>query len=717
VIIYLTYNDPPSGVYWSQVTDVVDHLNTLGEGPVRLVALVSLRGYTRSRRSILKRCPGAIVLPMVPRAHNWRVNWIWVYLVCKLLRPTGIMARGIFATALALRMRDAGHVAQVCFDARAAYGAEWEEFRVVEDDRLIAESAELEAQVLYRADLRLAVSKALVQHWRDRFNYHGDRHIVIPCTLGRSVERQAVERRTEIREALGWGRDDVVLVYSGTVVGWQSLELLHASVLPWMRARSTNRILFLSEDHPTIAQLMLEFPDQVGRRWVPHQEVRSMLLACDHGLLLRDPCITNRVASPTKFAEYLSAGLSVVISPDVGDFSAMVEEHGLGTVLKPGDSVVAEQSSPEEHERLARFSTDHFSKEAHSEGYRTVLSNLGPVPQQWPVEVVSNAPLVSIVVPSFNKSAYITAMVDTVVAQTETNWELIVVDDASTDDSAALLASASEQDPRIRLIALKQNRGANHCRNLGIAEARGRYIVFLDADDLFAPHCLRERLAVMQGSDLDMAVFTMEVFSEVPGDHGQRWVPDSPYPLQDFFRHKLPWQTMQPIWDRAFLQGLKGFDESFSRHQDVELHTRALLVPGVRYRLFPGEPDCYYRIAEERKVIDPLPLLRRFSDSAVRYRRKFLPAARAMGNADLLLGIIHRTYLQVLLNAKAGRIERAGLQEMDELLFATGPGEEMSRGERFLFRFTRWYNLLPLRVPGINLVVFHMLTGQVGKRR
>lgn len=713
MIIYLTYNDPPSGVYWSQVTDVVDHLNTLGEERVRLVALVSLRGYTRSRRMIRKRCPGAIVLPMVPRAHNWRVNWIWVYLVCKLIRPSGIMARGIFATALALRMRDRGHVAQVCFDARAAYGAEWEEFRVVEDDRLIAESAALEAEVLYRSDLRLAVSEALVQHWRERFHYHGDKHIVIPCTLGRSVDRQAVESRAGIRAELGWGGDDVVLVYSGTVVGWQSLELLHASVLPWLGADRTNRILFLSEEHPLIVQLETEFPGQVGRRWVGHQEVRSFLLACDHGLLLRDPCVTNRVASPTKFAEYLSAGLSVVISPQVGDFSTMVREHGLGQVLEPGSVLDAGKNSAKERVRLADMATRYFSKGSHDPAYRSVLNNLGPVAMQWPSGAGEAVPLVSIIVPSFNKSAYISAMVDTVVAQTEQRWELIVVDDASTDDSAALLALAAEVDPRIRLIALKTNKGANHCRNVGIAEARGRYIVFLDADDLFAPHCLAERLAVMQGSDLDMAVFTMEVFSNTPGDHGQRWVPDSPHPLQDFFRHKLPWQTMQPIWDRMFLQSLDGFDESFSRHQDVELHTRALLVPGVRYRLFPGEPDCYYRIAEERKVIDPLPLLRRFCDSAVRYRSKFLPAARAKGCGDLLLGILHRTYLQVLLNAKAGRIDRKGLAELDELLFTTGPGEELSARERSLFRFTRWYNLLPVRVPGINLVVFRLLTGRL----
>lgn len=716
MILYLSYNDPPSGVYWSQVTDVVEHLNSLGEPQVRLLALVSMRGFWRSRRSIRERCPGAIVLPMVPRAHNWRINWIWTYLVCVLYRPTGIMARGIFAAALALRMRDAGHVDQVCFDARAAYGAEWEEFRVVEDEQLIALSSGLEAEVLYRSDLRVAVSEALVEHWRERFNYRGDRHLVIPCTLGRSVERQELEKSAALRHEMGWGEQDVVLVYSGTVVGWQSLGLLHAAVLPWLREDPTHRVLFLSETHPLISELRTEFPKQVLRRWLTHQEVRPYLLACDHGLLLRDDYITNRVASPTKFAEYLSAGLSVVISDGVGDFTAMVRDRDLGQVLLPGERLQVDKPSPEKRKRLADLAAEHFTKEAHDAEYNTLLGHLGRERKAWTFSPDTGAPLVSVIAPSFNKSAFIGDMLATVVAQSEARWELIVVDDGSTDDSPQLLAKAAAADPRIRLIALEKNRGANHCRNLGIAEARGRYIVFLDADDLFAPHCLAERLAVMQGSDLDLAVFTMEVFSSRPGDNTQRWLPDSPYPLQDFFRHKLPWQTMQPIWDRVFLQELKGFDESFSRHQDVELHTRALLVPGVRYRLFVGEPDCFYRIAEERKVIDPLPLLRRFSDSAVLYRSKFMPAAKAMGCSELLLGILHRTYLQVLLNRKIGRIDAEALTRIEAILFTETPGTEIAPRDRALFRFTRWYNLLPIRIPGINRIVFGLLTGMVRPR-
>jgi glycosyltransferase involved in cell wall biosynthesis len=712
VILYLTYNDQPSGVYWSQVTDVVDHLNTLDQGRVHLVALVSLRGYSRSRRLIREHCSGATVLPMVPRAHNWRVNWIWVYLACLWFKPSGIVARGIFATALAIRLREAGRVSQVCFDARAAYGAEWAEFRVVDNDKLIAESAELEDEVVHLADVRLSVSNALVEHWRSRFRYTGERHLVIPCTLGRSAESNELVGGIEVRSMFGWGVDDLVLVYSGTVVGWQSLMLVYDTLLPWLGASATNRILFLSEDHPCIGDLSTKFPQQVARRWVRHREVRAMLLDCDHGLLLRDPCVTNQVASPTKFAEYLSAGLPVLISENVGDLSALVEQEGLGLVVMPGRTLDLQRPDKARREYLKGCAAKGFTKEAFDREYRTILKHLAPASTEWsrPDGLADALPLVSIIVPSYNKRTYIGDMVASVQAQTDGRWELILVDDASTDGSPDLLNSFAAADPRIKVTALRTNVGANHCRNLGIAQSLGRYIIFLDADDLLAPHCVHDRLAVMKGSGLDLAVFTMEVFSNSPGDNGQRWVPDSHRPLEDFFRHKLPWQTMQPIWDREFLRGLGGFDEAFTRHQDVELHTRALLHAGVRYRLFPGTPDCWYRIAEERKVIDPEPLLERFSRSAVMYREKFLDAAERKGCPDLLLGIILRTYLQVLLHAKDGRIGVATLRRLEEQLLAASWTSGLPPPKRFLLRLTRHYNLLPFRIPGINLLLFQLLT-------
>ncbi|MCB9184788.1 MAG: glycosyltransferase [Flavobacteriales bacterium] len=714
MIIYLTYNDQPSGVYWSQVTDVVDHLNALQGDQVRLVALISLRGYLRSRRRIRQRMPRAIVLPMVPRQNNWRANWIWVWLICRLLRPSGMIARGVFATALALRMRDSGLLHQVCFDARAAYGAEWQEYRVVDDDRLITECAELERDAVHGADLRIAVSQALVRHWRERFDYAATRHLVIPCTLGRSVERSQEKQASGLRADLGWSESDTILVYSGTAVGWQSLELAERLVSPWLHGAADRRMLFLSNEHAVITRLEARFPSQVARRWVDHAQVRSLLLDCDAGLLLREDRITNQVASPTKFAEYLSAGLPVLISERVGDFSRMVQQEGLGSLVQEAEPLVVPKPSREESRRLMELANTRFTKEAYDKSYgilKACMATEPSLPNPSPFRPdAGTEPLISVVVPSYNKQGFIGDMVRSVQRQSMPRWELIVVDDRSTDETVPMLRAMAEADARITVEPLETNRGANHCRNLGIELARAPYIIFLDADDLLAPDCFERRLAVMDGSGMHFSVSTMEVFRTAPGDSGQRWVPVTRDALRDFFRHQLPWQTMQPIWDRAFLRALHGFDTAFSRHQDVELHTRALLMPGVRYRMRRTEPDCFYRIAEERKVIDPRRLLTSFAASAVLYVLKFKGEAALKGHSAQLLGIIHRTYLQLLLYAKLGRIDRATLDELEKVLLPEEIWSSLTGMKRALIRFTRWYNLLPVRVPGINLAVFRLLT-------
>ena len=184
MILYVTYNDQPSGVYWSQVTDVVAYMNNCGGPRVRLLAFVSARGYRSTRKAIHQHDRAAWVLPMVPTMRRWRWNILLLALVSIWARPTGIMARGVFATWMAHRLRTWGLTRKVCYDARGAYAAEWEEYRLIDDDQVIAQFRPLERAAIHGADMRLAVSEALVRHWSERYAWKGDAVEVIPCTLG-----------------------------------------------------------------------------------------------------------------------------------------------------------------------------------------------------------------------------------------------------------------------------------------------------------------------------------------------------------------------------------------------------------------------------------------------------------------------------------------------------------------------------------------------------
>ena len=180
-----------------------------------------------------------------------------------------------------------------------------------------------------------------------------------------------------MRSELGFAESDVVLVYSGSVAGWQSFGLLGGLLRGALAEQPKLKVLFLSPPDSGIDGLAAEFPGRVLRRFLQAEEVPQALQACDAALLVREDTLTNRVASPTKFAEYLANGLPVVISAHIGDFSQLVQVQRLGHVWNEGDALpVLGRPVPEERQRCRSFSLANFTKQAHKEAYRTLVAAL-----------------------------------------------------------------------------------------------------------------------------------------------------------------------------------------------------------------------------------------------------------------------------------------------------------------------------------------------------
>ena len=104
--------------------------------------------------------------------------------------------------------------------------------------------------------------------------------------------------------------------------------------------------------------------------------------------------------------------------------------------------------------------------------------------------------LVSIITPSYNTARFIAETIDCVLAQTYTNWEMIIVDDCSTDDTDAVVGGYT--DSRIRYLKNEKNSGAAVSRNRALREAKGKWIAFLDSDDLWEPNKLEKQIAFME---------------------------------------------------------------------------------------------------------------------------------------------------------------------------------------------------------------------------
>ena len=124
-------------------------------------------------------------------------------------------------------------------------------------------------------------------------------------------------------------------------------------------------------------------------------------------------------------------------------------------------------------------------------------------------------PQISIVVPVYNAANYIRQTVDMVLKQTFSDWELILVEDCSKDNSAEVLRSLERelQEPRIRVIYKEKNEGAAKARNTGIDAATGRYLAFLDADDIWMDDKLEKELAFMKEKQAAF-VFTAYEFGD-----------------------------------------------------------------------------------------------------------------------------------------------------------------------------------------------------------
>ena len=125
----------------------------------------------------------------------------------------------------------------------------------------------------------------------------------------------------------------------------------------------------------------------------------------------------------------------------------------------------------------------------------------------------SSADLVSIIMPAYNAEKTLSQAVSSVLEQTYRNYELIIIDDCSTDGTLALAQNFCDRDPRIRLLQNESNCGTSQTRHHGIGQARGRWLAFLDSDDAWAAEKLEKQIALQKQSGADL-VFTGSAFMD-----------------------------------------------------------------------------------------------------------------------------------------------------------------------------------------------------------
>lgn len=123
--------------------------------------------------------------------------------------------------------------------------------------------------------------------------------------------------------------------------------------------------------------------------------------------------------------------------------------------------------------------------------------------------------LCSVIMPAYNSEKYIDEAIESVIRQTYKNWELIIVNDASTDDTEKIIKSYQEKDKRIKLISLSENQGVANARNTAVKNSIGRYIAFLDSDDYWEEEKLQEQIKFMKNRKIAFSYHDYKLLNTV----------------------------------------------------------------------------------------------------------------------------------------------------------------------------------------------------------
>lgn len=263
--------------------------------------------------------------------------------------------------------------------------------------------------------------------------------------------------------------------------------------------------------------------------------------------------------------------------------------------------------------------------------------------------------IVSVIIPAYNASQYLAETLESVLQQTFANFEIIVVDDGSKDNTTDIVRSFSQQDSRVKLVSQK-NQGVSVARNTGIKNAQGELIAFLDADDLWYPHKLELHVQHFNSNpSLGMSFGRVEFMSfdgKLTGQRSSSRLRN--ITLQHLYEENLAVTPSNTVFRRVILEKTGGFDKDLSGFADAELFLRVgcqgYQVEGINqvlvlYRTsIGGMSSQLYRMEEEWNCLN-----QKVQDYAPELVKKHYNQAKAM-----LLRYLARRALRLSIPSKVG---------------------------------------------------------------
>lgn len=222
--------------------------------------------------------------------------------------------------------------------------------------------------------------------------------------------------------------------------------------------------------------------------------------------------------------------------------------------------------------------------------------------------------MVSIVIPVYNRKDYLEEMIVCVINQTYQNWELLLIDDGSTNDTIELMEEFSSKDKRIKVLKRESlPKGAPVCRNIGLNNACGEYIVFFDSDDIITKTCIQKRVEFMEThKDIDFAIFPAISFNELSELNNKKIYQITSVEgleldknnLLSVIRGEYPFLVWTNIYRKDILNNNKIFwNTRLSVYQDLDF-TFQVLTRDLKFAFSNNSsmPDYYVRRHNQGKI-------------------------------------------------------------------------------------------------------------------
>ena len=258
--------------------------------------------------------------------------------LAKLHKVNIMHGQALYSTMHILRMRQRT-MAKVIFDVHGV-SPEENEMSGASMGR-VNRLTEWEQEALNTADLRIFVSNRMKGFFEQKYDLPDKPSILIPCAVHSEKFQMSEEIRLSKREEMGI-EDKFVILYLGTLSAWQWPEAVFAVFAQFYRNQPDSLLYLLlpRSEHETAFSLAQRYSlpsESYMIQEVPHSDVGSVIGIADAGVLLRKSHPVNFVSSPTKFGEYLAAGIPLVSTPDIGDTSALIKSEKIGILISPTD--------------------------------------------------------------------------------------------------------------------------------------------------------------------------------------------------------------------------------------------------------------------------------------------------------------------------------------------------------------------------------------------